>query len=97
MINAIIKGILGAISKLIGIILIPANALFTNLFPNMSDAISKFTSFINTYLTNNLSYFFHMLPSGFRTLLILWLTFSIAYYGIIYTYKAFLKIFTIII
>lgn len=96
MINAIIKGILSVISKLITILLIPVNALFVNLFPDMTNAIATFNSFVSTYLGNNLSYFFSIFPPIFRTLLVLWFTFSISYYTIYYTYKGFLKIFNII-
>lgn len=96
MIKAILNGILKVITSLVGFLLTPINALFTNLFPNMSNAISSFNSFVNTYVGGALSYFFSLFPPIFRSLLVIWFTFVIAYYGIFYTYKAIIKIFEII-
>jgi hypothetical protein len=96
MIKSLLNGILKIVTTLIGFILTPVNALFTNLFPDMSNAISTFNTFVNTYVGGALSYFFSLFPPIFRTLLILWFTFVIAYYSIFYTYKAIIKIFTII-
>lgn len=96
MIKTLLNGILKAITSVIGFILTPINALFNNLFPDMSGAISTFNSFVNNYLGGALSYFFSLFPPIFRGLLILWFTFIIAYYSIFYTYKAIIKIFNII-
>lgn len=96
MIKAILKGILKALSGIVTGLLSPLNSLFTNLFPNMSTAISTFTTFVNTFFGNTLAYFLYLLPPTFRTLLILWFTFVIAYYGVYYTYIGFLKLFNVI-
>lgn len=96
MIKAILNGILKVITTLIGFILTPVNALFSNLFPDMSNAISTFNTFVNTYIGGALSYFFSLFPPVFRSILIIWFTFVVAYYGIIYSYKAIIKIFEII-
>ena len=96
MIKALLNGILNIITTLVGFILTPINALFTNLFPDMSIAISTFNTFVNSYIGSALSYFFSLFPPIFKNLLVLWFTFVIAYYSIFYTYKAIIKIFTII-
>lgn len=96
MIKALLNGILKVITTLIGFLLTPINALFTNLFPDMSSAISSFNTFVNTYIGGALSYFFSLFPPIFRSLLVIWFTFVISYYGIYYTYKAIIKIFAII-
>lgn len=96
MIKALLNGILKTISTIIGFILSPINALFENVFPDMSSAISTFNTFVNTYLGGALSYFFSLFPPIFRGLLILWFTFVISYYSIFYTYKAVIKIFDVI-
>lgn len=96
MIKTLLNGILKAITAVIGFILTPINALFANLFPDMSNAISTFNTFVNTYIGGSLSYFFSLFPPIFKTLLVLWFTFVIAYYSIFYTYKAIIKIFNVI-
>lgn len=96
MIKAIINGILGVLMKLIDIVLTPLNLLFDNLFPDVSNMISTFTTFVNKYVGGTLSYFFSLLPPIFRGLLVTFLTFVIAYYGIYYTYLGIKKIFDVI-
>lgn len=96
MIKAIINGILNILMKIIDIVLTPLNLLFDNVFPDVSSMISTFNTFINTYIGNSLSFFFSLLPPIFRGLLVLFITFVIAYYGIYYTYVAIKKIFDII-
>ena len=96
MIKTLLNGILKAITSVIGFILTPINALFENLFPDMSNAISTFNTFVSTYVGGALSYFFSLFPPIFRVLLILWFTFVIAYYSVYYSYKAIIKIFNVI-
>ena len=96
MIKAIINGILNILMKVIDIVLTPLNLLFDNLFPDVGSMISTFNSFVSTYIGGGLSYFFSLLPPIFRGLLILFLTFVIAYYGVYYTYIGIKKIFDII-
>ena len=82
--------------KIIDIVLTPLNLLFDNVFPDVSNMISTFNTFVTTYVGGALSYFFSILPPLFRGLLVLFITFVIAYYGIYYTYLAIKKIFDII-
>ncbi len=96
MIKAILNGILNFIIKVLDIVLIPINALFTNLFPDVSSMISTFNNFVNTYLGGGLAYFFSLLPPIFRGLLSTFITFTIAYYGVYYVYVGIKKIFDII-
>ena len=96
MIKAIINGILNMTIKILDIVLIPVNALFTNLFPDVSSMISTFNNFVNTYIGGGLSYFFNLLPPIFRGLLTTFITFVIAYYGVYYVYVGIKKVFDII-
>lgn len=96
MIKAIINGILNLCMKVIDIVLTPINLLFDNLFPDVGNMISTFSTFVNKYVGGTLSYFFSLLPPIFRGLLITFLTFVIAYYGVYYTYIGIKKIFDII-
>lgn len=96
MIKAFLNGILKVITSLLNVFLLPINTLLGALFPDMTNAISTFTNFINTYVGGTLSYFFSILPPTFRSLLVLWFGFVIGYYTIYYTYLAIIKIFNII-
>ena len=96
MIKAILNGILSALVGVVSFLLIPINSLVATLFPNMASAISTFNSFVDIYLGSNLAYFFSMFPPIFKSLLVLFFTFCIAYYTVHFTYIALVKIFTII-
>lgn len=96
MIKALLNGLLSIITSLLNIFLLPINALIENIFPDMASAISTFNTFVNTYVGGTLSYFFSMFPPIFRSLLALWFTFVISYYGIYYTYTGIIKIWSII-
>lgn len=90
------NGILKMITSVINIFLIPINAIFENIFPDMSNAISNFNIFVNTYVGGTLSYFFSILPPIFRNMLTIWFTFVIAYYTIHFTYITIIKVWAII-
>lgn len=96
MIKAIINGLLKLLIMVLNIVLLPINTLIENVFPSMSSAIQTFNNFINNVLGTNMVYFFQLLPPIFRSLLVTWFTFVIAYYTIYYTYLAILKIWAII-
>lgn len=96
MIQALLDGILNALAGLVTFILTPLNLLFSGLFPNMSQGISVFTTFVNNYINNGINYFVYMLPPIFKTILITWFQFVVLYYAVYYTYIGFLKIFNII-
>lgn len=96
MINAIINGILNIIIFLIDLMLTPINALFENVFPDMTASIARFNTFVNTYLGDTLSYFFSILPPTFKDVLIIWFTFVIAYYTVYFVYNGTVKIFELI-
>lgn len=96
MIKAIINGLLNVIMSILNVFLYPINALFENLFPDMTNAINTFNQFVNDYVGGSLSYFFSILPPIFRSLLVLWITFLISYFTIYYTYQGMVKIWGII-
>lgn len=96
MIKAILKGILNMIVKLVDLFLLPINLIFKNLFPDMSNAIAQFTSFVNNYVGSVFSYFFSIFPPIFRSILVIWITFLITYYTIHFTYITAIKVWNII-
>lgn len=96
MIKAIINGILNILMKVIDIVLTPLNLLFENLFPSATNLISNFNMFVDNYVAGGLVYFFEILPPITRSILVIWLTFVISYYGIYYSYVGIKKIFDVI-
>ena len=96
MIKSLLTGILKIIVKVLNIVLLPINLLIENIFPDMTTSIQAFNNFVNTYLGSTLTYFFHILPPIFRSILVVWLTFVISYYTVYYTYITLMKIWNII-
>lgn len=96
MIKAIINGIMKLVTSIIDIVLLPVNALINNIFPDFSSALSTFNNFITNYIGGSLSYFSSILPPITKNVIIIWLTFLITYYGIVWTYTLIIKIFNVI-
>lgn len=94
------KAIFGALFKIIkgvaNIVLLPINALVSNLLPDLSALISTFNTAVTTFFTGGLNYFFHILPPHCRTFVLLWLTLLIAFYTFSITAHFILKVYTII-
>lgn len=96
MIKAIINGIMKLVTSIIDIVLLPVNALINNIFPDFSSALSTFNNFITNYIGGSLSYFSSILPPITKNVIIIWLTFLITYYGIVWSYTLIIKIFNVI-
>ena len=96
MIKAIINGLLSIITSLVDVFLTPINLLIENLFPDFSNIVNTFNQFVSNYVGGSLSYFFSILPSTFKSILIIWFTFVVGYYSIYYTYTSIIKVFNII-
>ena len=96
MFKALLNGILKTIASILSLIVSPINTLISNLFPGMTQLIGTFNNFVNTYIGNNLTWFFSLLPPIFKYCLTTWFTFVVSYYGIYFTYKGIVKIFSVI-
>lgn len=96
MIKAIINGIMKLVTSIIDIVLLPVNALINNIFPDFSSALSTFNNFITNYIGDSLSYFSSILPPITKNIIVIWLTFLITYYGIVWSYTLIIKIFNVI-
>ena len=96
MIKALLNGIMKIVTSALDIVLLPVNALIKNIFPDMSNAINTFTTFVNTYIGGTLGYFFSILPPISRSIIILWFTFLITYYGVVWSYSLIVKIWNVI-
>lgn len=96
MIKAIINGLMKLVTSILNIVLLPVNTLIANIFPDMSSAINTFTTFITNYVGGSLAYFSSILPPITRNIIVLWLTFLITYYGIVWSYSLIMKIWNVI-
>lgn len=96
MIKAIINGLMSLVTSILNIILLPINLLIENIFPDMSSAINTFSTFVNTYVGSTIGYFSSVLPPITRSVIGLWLTFLVVYYGVVWSYTAIIKIYNVI-
>lgn len=96
MINAILNGLLNFIKSLTSIILTPIDLLISGLFPNFSTQIGIFNNVVTQYVGNGLNYFSTLIPPGTKTLIIIYLTFLLALFGISLSLHAILRILKIV-
>lgn len=92
--------ILGMLKSVYYILFKPIDYILTNFFSGLATSINIVVTTINNFIdlvvTTPLSWFFHILPPTTRTVLLIYLTILLAYYGIIFGYKAILSIINII-
>lgn len=96
MAKAIFSVFFKVIKGIANVILAPVNLLVVNLFPNFSNLISTFNNAVSLFIGNGIAYFFNILPTNTRNLVLLWLTFLISYYSISLSIHAILKIYKLI-
>lgn len=97
MFKILFNGILSVVKSLIGIVLIPINALVEGLFPSsVVNAIGNFNTFISQYVGGSLAWFSNLFPPIFKSLVVLALTFMIAYFTFVWSYTAIVKIWNVI-
>lgn len=96
MADSILTTILNCLTWLVNLVLSPINSLFNNLFPDMTSYISQFNSFITNYVGGSLSYFFSLLPPITKNIILLYVSFLILYYPIVWTYTLSIRLFAII-
>ena len=96
MIKAILNGILSLVVSIVNVILTPINSIIDSLFPNMATAINNFTNMCNSFFSSGFTWLLQFIPPLTKQMILLWLTFEIAYYGIIWGYTLVIKIYNII-
>ncbi len=79
-----------------GVVVAPINALVVNLFPDLTNIINTFNNIVTNYVSPGFSWFFSIIPSTARTLIILYLTILLGYYGISITVHGIIKAYQII-
>lgn len=80
--------ILYLIGFLIQMFLLPIDILLKSLFPSFSTYLVNFSNSLNLLITAPFNYFWNILPPITRFTLALWLTTMIAYYSVIWSYRA---------
>ena len=92
--------VIGLIRSAYYILFKPIDYIISNFFSGLATSINSVATAINNFIdlvvTMPLSWFFHILPPTTRSLLLIYFTIIIAYYGIILGYKAILSIINII-
>lgn len=96
MAKAIFKVFFGIIETLVNVVLTPINLLIDGLFPSFAGLINNFNYVLNNYLGTGIRYFFSILPSGVRTMVLLYLSILVSYYTITISVHAILKLYTVI-
>lgn len=96
MAKAIFKVFFKIIVSLTNVILTPINLIIANLFPDLSLILTKFNIACNQYLGSGLTWFWSIIPSSCKSLIIIYLTILISYYTISITIHVILKVYTII-
>lgn len=96
MAKALFNVLFSVIKTILNVGLAPINLLVVNLFPDFSNLISTFNNAVNTYIGSTIGYFSSLLPPNTRNIILLYLTFLISYYTIVYSAHAIIKIFKII-
>lgn len=96
MFKMLINGIMSVVTWILDIILLPVNALIENIFPDMASAINTFNSFLNQYIGGAIAWFSSLLPPITKSIIVLWLSFLIIYYGVAWSYALIVKIYNVI-
>lgn len=75
------------LATIVNIVLLPVNALFTTILPNIGDLISQFNESLILFSTGPFSFFYNLLPPITKSILAIWLSLLIGYFTIIWTYR----------
>lgn len=78
------------------LVLTPINSILTEFFPNLNDIVTMFESFITTYITPFINYFFHLLPPNAMNLCLIYISCLVAFYTITLAIHVLIKAFEII-
>lgn len=96
MARAIFKVFFSIITSLVSIVLAPINILASSVLPDLTLIINKFNYALNTYFGRGLTWFFSILPSGVRSVVIIYLVILVSYYTITISIHGILKVYHII-
>lgn len=80
----------------VNLFLTPINRIIATAFPSFSNLITSFNTFLDTYITPSLLYFFYILPPNTRFIVIFYLELLLILYSISLTIHGIIKVIEII-
>lgn len=87
--NVLFK-VIGAIAN---VVLLPINTIVATLLPDFTQLIYHFTTFVNTYITSTLSFFFYLLPPKTKYVIVFYLAYLPIRYLVVLNVHLILKVF----
>ena len=84
------------ITSVLNIVLLPINAVISNLFPDVSSLITQFNNLIDNVFGSGMVYFASILPPITKSIILFYLGVLVSYYTISISVHAFVKLFIVI-
>ena len=96
MIQAILNGIFTLVNSSISLVLTPIDALFSNLFPDLSYYVGIVDNFLFTTLPPYVNWFINLFPPIFKSLFGLYLTFLLSLGAVIISVHTYVYVYRLI-
>lgn len=96
MIKLFFKLLLALITGIVNVFLLPINALISNVFPDFTTLVANFTTGIQVFLTDTVSYFSNFLPPLTKELILLYLSILLIHYTLSISVHAIMKVIHVI-
>lgn len=84
------------ITTIVNIILLPLDSMMSGLFPDLTATINNFNVLVSQYIGGSFGWFAHFLPPTVKQLVLIYLTFLIAFYSFYWGYLALTKVWKLI-
>lgn len=96
MIKLFFKLFLALITGIVNVFLLPVNALISNVFPDFTTLVANFTTGIQVFFTDTVSYFGNFLPPLTKELILLYLSILLIHYTLSIGVHAIMKVIHVI-
>lgn len=96
MIKIFFKVFLTLVTSIVNVFLFPINALISNVFPDLSIYVANFTTSVEVFVSDGISYFSNFLPPFTKELILLYLTILLIYHTLSISVHAIMKVIHII-
>ena len=96
MIKLFFKLFLSLITGIVNVFLLPINVLVDKVFPDFSTWVANFTTAVEVFITDTISYFSNFLPPTTKELILLYLSILVIYYTLSVGVHAIMKVIHII-
>lgn len=94
--KVIFKLLMQFIVSVTNLFLLPINTIVSTYFPSFNDFINRFNSYVGQLLTPLLRYFFNILPTNCRYVIIAYLSMLIVFYTASFAIHGVIKVIEII-